>query len=99
MLLCRVAVDPYLNEVHNALLHKESPLGQAYEASKESSKSYRHAHFYSVSEAQSWLEDLPCRLVGISQTIFNDPAAMTEAQPPKEGHGRGSFVAIAAEKI
>ncbi|HKZ42934.1 MAG TPA: class I SAM-dependent methyltransferase [Candidatus Hodarchaeales archaeon] len=80
------------------IIDKESPIGEAYESSKESSKFYHDARFYSVSEVQRWLETLPCRLIGISQTIFTPPAILTEVEPPKEGYGEGGFVAIAAAK-
>ena len=80
------------------LIDPDSPLGRAYEASKEKSKFYRQARFYTVSQVLIWLKDLGYQTPQTCQTIFQDRSASTEPEPIKAGHGEGGFVVIAAQK-
>jgi len=80
------------------LIDPDSPLGRAYEASKEKSKFYRQARFYTVSQVLIWLKDLGYQTPQTCQTIFQDSATVMAPQPVKEGHGEGVFVVIAGEK-
>jgi SAM-dependent methyltransferase len=80
------------------LIDPDSPLGRAYEASKEKSKFYRQAKFHPVGQVLKWLADLDYNKLKTCQTIFQDAATVMVPKPVKEGHGEGVFVVIAGEK-
>jgi ubiquinone/menaquinone biosynthesis C-methylase UbiE len=80
------------------MIDQDSPLGRSYEASKEKSKFYRQARFYSVSQVLKWLKDLGYQNPQTCQTIFQDLSAITGPEPVKAGHGEGGFVVIATQK-
>ncbi len=80
------------------MIDPDSPLGKAYEANREKSKFYRRARFQPVGRVLKWLENLGYLHLRTSQTIFQDPAAITALELVQSGHGQGVFVVIAGEK-
>jgi ubiquinone/menaquinone biosynthesis C-methylase UbiE len=80
------------------MIDGDSPLGRAYEASKEKSKFYRQARFYSANQVLKWLEDLGYQRPQTCQTLFQELSAITGPELVKAGHGEGGFVVIAAQK-
>ena len=76
----------------------DSPLGRSYEKNQEKSKFYRQARFHPVGQVLKWLETLGYVNLETCQTIFQDPATTTAAEPVEEGHGEGVFVVIAGQK-
>ncbi len=80
------------------MIDHDSPLGRAYEASKNKSKFYRQARFLPAEHILKWLEKLDYLNLQALQTIFQDPATITALEPVKNGHGEGVFVVIAGKK-
>lgn len=80
------------------MINADRPLGKAYEAKQSESTFYRYARFYSVTQVIEWLTRLRFGAINTCQTIFKNPEKMTAPEPIKEGHGKGGFVVIAAQK-
>jgi SAM-dependent methyltransferase len=80
------------------MLDRDSPLGRIYEARQQDREFYRLARFYAVTEVLDWLEWLAYDNVAVCQTIFKNPAAITEPEPIKDGHGEGLFAVISARR-
>jgi len=79
-------------------IDRESSLGKVYEQRKQDNKFYRDATFLSASEVMSHLKQTGFGGFVFRQTIFQDPAAMKQADPVRPGYGEGSFVVIRAKK-
>lgn len=79
-------------------IDRESPLGRQYETHQKNNEFYRIAEFYSVDEIIIRLEKTGFRPANIVQTIFHPLDEIREIENPIDGHGRGSFVVIRAEK-
>ena len=75
---------------------KESPLGQHYQDKREENPFYRDATFLSTGELESAMRAAGFGDIAFRQTIFENPGGMTAPEEPREGHGDGSFVVIAA---
>jgi ubiquinone/menaquinone biosynthesis C-methylase UbiE len=80
------------------MLDKDSPLGKLYEIKKNDSKFFRRAVFYSVDQVLEWLKTLEYDHIQAFQTIFHSPEDITALEPIREGHGKGFFVVISAQK-
>lgn len=76
----------------------ESPIGKSYRNHACRSVFYREATFYSAGQVIEMLTQTGFTLDGIRQTLFGPLTAIAEFQPPREGSGKGSFVAIRAKK-
>lgn len=79
-------------------LDVDSPLGRHYEPQRRTSKFFRPARFYPVSQVLEWLAGLSYGQVKICQTIFRPLEEITEPEPILDGYGKGYFLAIAADK-
>jgi ubiquinone/menaquinone biosynthesis C-methylase UbiE len=77
---------------------KNSPIGKSYEERKQDSLFYRDATFHAVDELVRLLTNAGFKRFSFRQTLFSPVADMREPAPVTEGHGKGSFVAIRAEK-
>jgi ubiquinone/menaquinone biosynthesis C-methylase UbiE len=82
-----------------AMIDPDTPLGQSYENNKEKSKFYRQAKFIRVSRVLKWFGQLGYPNINVLQTIFKDPATITDLEPVKKNYGEGVFVVIAGEKL
>ncbi len=65
---------------------------------KTTSKFYKYARFASADQVMSWLESLNFDHIATHQTIFKSTKNICAVEPFEEGHGKGAFVAIAAQK-
>jgi SAM-dependent methyltransferase len=81
-----------------ALLDRSSPLGQAYAAHKEQSVFYREATLRTAEEVIAQMRAAGFATFRCCQTIFQEAAAVTAAEPVKEGHGDGLFAVIQARR-
>ncbi len=81
-----------------ALLDRSSPLGQAYDVRKEQSVFYRGATLHTAEEVMAQMREAGFTQFRCCQTIFHEAAAVTAAEPIKEGHGDGLFAVIQASK-
>ncbi|KPJ61092.1 MAG: methyltransferase type 11 [Latescibacteria bacterium DG_63] len=79
-------------------IDRESQLGRVYEKRKQNDVFYRDASFLSADEVLSRLKETGFRDPVFRQTIFENPAEMTEADSVKSGHGEGSFVVVRAAR-
>ena len=79
-------------------IDRESLLGKAYEKRKQEDVFYRDATFHSADELVSHLNQAGFSDLVFRQTIFQNPAEMTEADPVKPGYGEGSFVVVRGTK-
>ncbi len=77
---------------------RESALGKEYLHRKDKSAFYGDATFYSVAELESHLVRAGFGAFAFCQTLFGSLENMTEVDPVREGHGKGSFVAIRGRK-
>jgi hypothetical protein len=59
---------------------------------------YRDATFYAVDDLLRPLTNAGFKRFSFCQTLFGTVADMREPAPVTEGHGKGSFVVIRAEK-
>ena len=80
------------------MLDKDSPLGRQYEVSKNDSKFFKYAEFYSVRQVLEWLKTSGYSNVHVLQTIFRRPEEIIALEPVKEGYGEGLFAVISAQK-
>jgi SAM-dependent methyltransferase len=76
-----------------------SHLARQYQAKKKKSKFYRSATFYSVEEVVKMARRAGFDRFGFVQTLFEDLSSMAAPDSVEPGHGRGSFVALKAEKV
>jgi ubiquinone/menaquinone biosynthesis C-methylase UbiE len=77
---------------------RNSPIGKSYEERKQDSLFYRDATFYAVDDLVRHLTSAGFKQFSFCQTLFGPVDEMQEPAPVREGHGKGSFVAIRAEK-
>jgi len=77
---------------------RNSPLGKSYEERKQDSLFYRDATFYAVDDLLRLLASAGFKRFSFRQTLFGPVDDMREPDPVREGHGKGSFVVIKAEK-
>jgi SAM-dependent methyltransferase len=75
-------------------INAESPLGREYLKRKDKSAFYKDATFYSVKEIVEHLAKAGFSDFAFRQTLFGNPGDREKADPVKEGHGEGSFVAV-----
>src|SRR3990170_5980094 len=75
-------------------IDRESRLGRNYESMKDSSRFYKRAIFYSVSQVMDVLTAIGFSDFQVCQTIFTNPGDMVRCDPVCEGHGEGSFVVL-----
>ncbi len=73
---------------------RESPLGREYEKRKDKSAFYTDATFYAATEIADHLAEAGFGGFAFRQTLFTPLDEMEEADPVREGHGRGSFVVV-----
>jgi SAM-dependent methyltransferase len=81
-----------------AFIDRESPLGKKYDERKKETVYYADATFHSAPEVRGYMEEAGFRFFASCQTIFGEHGRMTEPDPGLEGHGRGCFVVIRADK-
>lgn len=81
------------------MIDRNSPLGMSYERKKTTSKFYKYANFHSADEVLNWLRSLNFGHIVTRQTIFKSPDEIDALEPFEEGHGKGAFVAISAQKM
>jgi SAM-dependent methyltransferase len=79
-------------------IDRESPLGREYLTHRDKSAFYKDAIFYSVNEIVDHLAKAGFVDFAFRQTLFGNPGNMEEADPVKDGHGRGSFVVVRGVK-
>ncbi len=101
-------VDTAISEVHRVLkaggsfiigfVDRESALGKAYQERKNKSAFYKDATFYSVDELLVYLTRAGFADFSFRQTLFRPLSELHEAEPVREGHGRGSFIVVRAAK-
>ena len=77
-----------------SFIDKESILGKQYALSKNSSKFYKEATFYSVTGMINILKKSGFKVQSINQTVFHPSKQRIETS--KKGYGKGSFVSIKA---
>jgi hypothetical protein len=80
------------------LVDESSPLGRAYTKTKDASRFYRIATFYSVEDVMENLAAGGLRKKDVVQTVFGELASIHEVQTSKPGYGEGGFVVIHAPK-
>lgn len=76
------------------LIDRASPLGKSIQKQKGESLFYREATFHSAAEVVEMLKGAGFAEFAFTQTLFRPLAAIEGAEPVREGHGKGSFVAI-----
>lgn len=76
-------------------IDRDSDLGRRYGQSKEQSRFYRDATFYSVGELEALLTKAGFSDFAYRQTLFSEGAAELTV---REGYGNGGFVVIRAQK-
>ncbi len=91
------------------MIDKSSPLGQMYETHKDEDPFYKEAQFHTTDEIIIYLEQTGFKVIQTRQTITGIPNAQAsteqvqggynrDALQTQEGHGKGAFVALKAEK-
>jgi SAM-dependent methyltransferase len=80
-------------------IDKNSPLGQVYEARKNTDKFYREAHFRSVDEITGVLAQVGFDKMQFCQTVFGIPGKTSNTTQVLDGYGEGAFAVISAEKM
>ncbi len=79
-------------------IDRESHLGKRYESMKDSSRFYKGARFYSVTNVMDILKSSGFHDFQICQTLFTNPKDMVRCDPVREGHGEGGFVVLTGIK-
>ncbi|HZW61179.1 MAG TPA: methyltransferase domain-containing protein [Candidatus Babeliales bacterium] len=79
-----------------SVIDRHSALGQFYESKKGNNPFYRHAHFYTVDEIITLMNQVGFSQKEIYQTIFSDIRNIKLPEPVKPGYGKGGFVVISA---
>jgi len=80
------------------IIDRNSAWGKFYESKKLESDFYRVAQFYSSSEVINMLKDAGFKYSDAYQTLLSKPNAINIKEKPISGFGKGSFVAIRAQK-
>ncbi|MFC2171417.1 class I SAM-dependent methyltransferase [Acidobacteriota bacterium] len=80
------------------LIDRNSVLGRVYESRKKKSTFYKSAHFYSVSEIMELMQQNGFSGFQCYQTILGNPDQISMLYQVYEGHGKGAFVVLSAEK-
>ena len=78
-----------------AFLDRETPLGQIYQANKDSDDLYRYATFHSAEEIRAYLEGAGFALEDGCQTVFSLDNCVPEVL---DGHGKGVFGVMRGRK-
>jgi ubiquinone/menaquinone biosynthesis C-methylase UbiE len=78
---------------------RESLIGQEYEKSKNQSKFYSPAIFYSSIEIEALLKKSGFIQIESYQTLFNPLGAIKEIEPVLKGYGKGAFIGMRAKKV
>ncbi|MFS8639688.1 MAG: methyltransferase domain-containing protein, partial [Symbiobacteriaceae bacterium] len=81
-----------------ALIDRDSPLGRLYQQQRESDPFLREARFRSVGEITAAMERAGLVDFAFRQTLFRFPDQVTDDEPVREGHGKGSFVVVRGRK-
>jgi ubiquinone/menaquinone biosynthesis C-methylase UbiE len=76
------------------LVDRASPLGKSYQKRQEESLFYREATFHSAAEVVELMKGAGFADFAFTQTLFRPLAEIEGVEPVREGHGKGSFVAI-----
>ena len=76
------------------LIDRESPLGKNLQRQKGESLFYREATFHSAAEVVELMKGAGFADFAFTQTLFRSLAEIEGVEPVREGHGKGSFVAI-----
>jgi len=76
------------------LIDRESPLGKSLQKQKGESLFYREATFHSAAEVVELMKGAGFADFAFTQTLFRSLAEIEGVEPVREGHGKGSFVAI-----
>ena len=79
-------------------IDRDSPLGRKYDEKKGDTVFYKDASFLSAAEVAAHLKDVGFEEPRFVQTIFHSYKDSDEIQPVREGHGKGVFVVVRAEK-
>ncbi|HKL89112.1 MAG TPA: methyltransferase domain-containing protein [Salinibacter sp.] len=79
-------------------LDRDGPLGHRYEERRDESVFYKSARFHAARDVVHLLEESGFEDLQVRQTLFSDPAAMTEPDPVREGSGDGGFVVLRGTK-
>lgn len=77
---------------------RDSPVGERYEANRDSNPFYRDATFRSTEELVGSMEAAGFEGSEFRQTVFSWIADVEEPEPVGEGWGDGSFVAVRATR-
>ena len=77
---------------------RQSLLGRAYEKSKDASRFYAPARFFSVSDVTALLVDAGFVALEHRQTLFAHPDGMQVPDPVRAGFGEGAFVVVSGLK-
>jgi len=81
-----------------AFIDKRTRLARKYESQKTSSKFYRDATFFSAAQVIKLLQKAGFRDIRACQTIFTNPAEMTDPDPVLKGYGQGGFAVLRGDK-
>lgn len=81
-----------------AFIDRASPLGKKYDERKKETAYYAEAVFHTAEEVRGYLEKTGFRSFSFCQTIFGNPGDMKGPDPVLEGHGKGCFTVIRADK-
>jgi ubiquinone/menaquinone biosynthesis C-methylase UbiE len=79
-------------------IDKESPVGEIYQANKESNPFYREATFVSTDDLLDALEAAGFSDFEFVQTVYNWIDEVESPEPVEAGRGEGSFVGIRATR-
>jgi ubiquinone/menaquinone biosynthesis C-methylase UbiE len=76
------------------LIDRDSPLGKSLQKQKVEGLFYRETTFHSAAEVAELMKGAGFADFAFTQTLFRPLAAIDGVEPVREGHGKGSFVAI-----
>ncbi len=82
----------------NGFVDKESEIGKIYQKNKDKSVFYIEADFFSTGEIIKFLKETGFKNFEFRQTIFRTLDKINKIEKVEPGYGKGSFVAIRAEK-
>jgi ubiquinone/menaquinone biosynthesis C-methylase UbiE len=78
---------------------RESLIGQEYEKSKNKSKFYRSAIFYSSRQIENYLKKSGYLQIVSYQTLFDPLNSIKEIEPVSKGYGKGAFIGMRGKKV
>lgn len=81
------------------LINKNSVLGKKYDKSRQRSKFYKHARFFSPERILKLFNETGFTLIDSRQTLFRSSGKIIDAETLKKGYNKGGFVVLKAEKI